>query len=71
MENFDQHTLFRMDLALEEACRRLSRYGGDHESRKYVAKQLIGTAGAGKIGFEDLRAAAEVALRDLIIRRSA
>ena len=60
-----------MELALEEVCRQLSKSGGDHESRKYIAKQLIRAARAGKIGLEDLRAVAENALVDLTTRKSA
>ena len=71
MENFDQRTRSRMELALEEVCRQLSKSGGDHESRKYIAKQLIRAARAGKIGLEDLRAVAENALVDLTTRKSA
>jgi hypothetical protein len=62
MENFDQRTRSRMELALGEACRQLSKSGGDHESRKYIAEQLIRAARAGKIGLEDLRAVAANAL---------
>jgi hypothetical protein len=71
MENFDQRIRSRMELALEEVCRQLSKSGGDHESRKYIAKQLIRAARAGKIGLEDLRAVAENALVDLTTRKSA
>jgi hypothetical protein len=53
MENFDQRIRSRMELALEEVCRQLSKSGGDHESRKYIAKQLIRAARAGKIGLDD------------------
>ena len=71
MENSDQRIRSRMELALEEVCRQLSKSGGDHESRKYIAKQLIRAARAGKIGLEDLRAVAENALVDLTTRKSA
>ena len=71
MENSDQRIRSRMELALEEVCRQLSKSGGDHESRKYIAKQLIRAARAGKIGLEGLRAVAENALVDLTTRKSA
>src|ERR1700740_1625730 len=71
MENSDQRIRSRMELALEEVCRQLSKSGGDHESRKYIAKQWIRAARAGKIGLEDLRAVAENALVDLTTRKSA
>jgi hypothetical protein len=71
MVDFERRTQARLDLVLEEVCRQLSRHGGDHESRKYVAKQLIRAARAGKTGLEDLRAAADNAFADLTTRKSA
>jgi hypothetical protein len=35
---------------LEEVCRKLSKHGGDHQSRKYVAKHLIKPARCGNAG---------------------
>jgi hypothetical protein len=37
MYMMDERTRANMDIVLEEACRDLPN-GGDHESRKYVAK---------------------------------
>jgi hypothetical protein len=68
---FDKRTQARMDLVLEEVCRQLSSCGGDHESRKYIANQLIKAARAGKVDLEDLRAVADNALLNLVPRKSA
>jgi hypothetical protein len=60
-----------MDLVLEEVCRQLPKHGGDHESRKYIAKQLIRAARCGNVGLEDLRAVADNAFLALTTRKSA
>ncbi|MCK1368042.1 hypothetical protein [Bradyrhizobium sp. 62] len=46
-----------MEVVLEETCRELPS-GGDHESRKLIAEQLLAAAEAGHITFNELRAAA-------------
>jgi hypothetical protein len=71
MGNLDERTQSRMDLVLEEVCRKLSKHGGDHESCKYIAKQLIKAARCGNGGLEDLRGVADNALRALASRKSA
>ena len=71
MGSFDERTQAKMDLVLEDVCRQLSEYGGDHESRKYIAKHLVRAARAGKIDLKDLRAVADNALLDLTARKSA
>jgi hypothetical protein len=71
MANLDRRTQSRMDVVLEEVCRHLSEHGGDHESRKYIAKQLIRRARCGKASLEDLRTVADNAFRDLATRKSA
>jgi hypothetical protein len=71
MGNLDERTQLRMDLVLEEVCRKLSKHGGDHESRKYIAKQLIRAARCGNGRLEDLRGVADNALRALAGRKSA
>ena len=60
-----------MDLVLEEVCRQLSRHGGDHESRKSVAEELISAARSGTTELEELRGVANAALLKLTIRKSA
>ena len=71
MSEFDARILSKMDLVLEEVCRELSKCGGDHESRKYVARRLMTAARAGKTTLEELRAAGHDALRHLTTRKSA
>ena len=46
-----------MEVVLEETCRQLPN-GGDHESRKVIAEQLLAAAEAGHTTLDDLRAAA-------------
>jgi hypothetical protein len=71
MGDFDARTQAKMDLVLEEVCRKLSKYGGDHESRKHVARRLIIAVRSGRTTLEDLRAAADNALLDVVSRKSA
>ncbi len=53
-----------LDVALEDVCRELPN-GGDHESRKFVAEQLIDAAQAGLVTLDDLTAVARRALLHL------
>jgi hypothetical protein len=55
---------------LEEACRNLP-HGGDHESRKYVAKKLMQSAKKGNVTLEGLRPIASRALSEFSRRHSA
>jgi hypothetical protein len=50
-----------MDVVLEEVCAELPN-GGDHESRKFIAKQLIECARSGKSTLGDFIYAARRAL---------
>jgi len=59
-----------MDVVLEDVCRCLP-HGGDHESRKYVAKKLMQSAKKGNVTLEGLKPVASRALSDLSMRRSA
>jgi hypothetical protein len=43
MKKVDDRTAANMEVALEEVCRTLP-YGGDHKTRKRVAKKLIHSA---------------------------
>ena len=71
MSEFDKRTQSNMNLVLEEVCQALSKYGGDHECRKYIAEQLIEAASAGKTTRGELEAIARRALLDLTNRKSA
>ncbi len=59
MGEFNAHSPAHMEMLLEEVCNRLP-YGGDHQTRKYVAKRLIDAARSGKTCRDDLL---QIALR--------
>ncbi|WP_245322615.1 hypothetical protein [Bradyrhizobium valentinum] len=46
MQKFDERTT-NMDVVLENVCRDLPNSGGDHESRKFIAKKLIRAGATG------------------------
>ncbi|MFK4726324.1 hypothetical protein ABIE89_007424 [Bradyrhizobium niftali] len=50
-----------MDVVLQQVCAELP-HGGDHESRKYIAEQLIEAVEAGHHTLGDLTAVARRAL---------
>jgi hypothetical protein len=52
-----------MDVVLEEACHDLPN-GGDHESRKYVAKKLMQSVKKGNVTLGGLRPVARRALSE-------
>ena len=54
MTKIEERTAANMDVVLEEVCRRLP-HGGDHESRKYVAKKLMESVKDGNVTLEGLR----------------
>jgi hypothetical protein len=66
----DDKIMAQMDAALEQACRALPN-GGDHESRKYVAKELRRSAEEGNTTMEGLSALADRLVRELSRQRSA
>jgi hypothetical protein len=68
MTGIDERTTANMDVVLEEACRGLP-HGGDHESRKYVAKKLMQSVKKGNITLEGLRPVASRALSELSVRK--
>ena len=70
MVKVDERTTANMGVVLEEAFEGVPR-GGDHESRKHVAKKLIQSAKKGNVTLEGLRAVAQDALHQLSTRRSA
>jgi hypothetical protein len=70
MTKIEQRTIANMDVVLEDVCRCLP-HGGDHESRKYVAKKLMQSAKKGNVTLEGLKPVASRALSDLSMRRSA
>lgn len=64
MSEFDKRVRAKLEIVLEETCRELEN-GGDHDTRKYIAEQLMVAALAGhhtlgELGIVARRAAAEL-----------
>jgi hypothetical protein len=70
MTEIEQRTTAKLDVVLEEVCRCLP-HGGDHESRKYVAKKLMQSVKNGTVTLEGLRPVASRAFSELSKRKSA
>ena len=64
MSEFDERTQTRLEFILDELCATLPR-GGNHESRKFVAEQLVLCTRSGKTTLEDLTYAGQRALVQL------
>lgn len=71
MMKLDDRAFATMDVVLEEVCRGLSRCGGDHESRKYIATKLMQAAKRGNTTLGGLEVVARRALAELTQRKSA
>ena len=65
MTRLDERAIARLDAVLENVCHSLPNSGGDHETRKHIAKKLIQAAKKGNIGLAALEDVARRALRDL------
>jgi hypothetical protein len=65
MQKFDERTTANLDVVLNEICRGLPNSGGDHESRKFIAKRLMRAAQHGKRTLGALDLVARQALRKL------
>jgi hypothetical protein len=70
MTKIDERTAANMDVVLDEICSNLP-HGGDHESRKYVAKKVMQSVKKGNGTLEGLRPVASRALSELSKRKSA
>ena len=70
MTGVGERTTANMAVALEEVFAGVP-HGGDHESRKHVAKKLIQSAKKGNVTVDGLRAVARDASQHLLTRRSA
>jgi hypothetical protein len=68
MTRADERTAANLDVVLEEVCRALP-HGGDHESRKHVAKKLMQSVKKGNVTLEGLRPVASRALAELSRRK--
>jgi hypothetical protein len=64
MVEFDEHTQANMDVVLEAVCAELPN-GGDHESRKFIAEQLIQCARSGRTTLGELMYTARRAIVQL------
>ena len=70
MTKIEERTAANMDVVLEEVCRNLP-HGGDHESRKHIAKKLMQSVKKGNVTLEGLRTVASRAFAELSERKSA
>jgi hypothetical protein len=70
MRKVDDRTAANMEVALEQACAILP-HGGDHKTRKRVAKKLIYSAHRGSTRLGDLLDVARTALQEVTSRKSA
>jgi hypothetical protein len=70
MTKIDERSAANMDVVLEEICSNMP-HGGDHETRKYVAKKLMQSVKNGNVTLEGLRSVASRALSELSHRKSA
>jgi hypothetical protein len=53
MDEFDERTQANMDVVLDAICTELP-HGGDHESRKFIAEQLMQAVRGGKTTLGEL-----------------
>ena len=67
MIHVDDRTTANLDVVLEEACRGL-KHGGDHETRKKIARKLIHAARKGNTTLSGLKAVADQALLEVTHR---
>jgi hypothetical protein len=70
MVKVDGRTDLHLEVVLDDVFRCVP-HGGDHESRKHVAKKLIQSAKKGNVTLDGLRAVGREALQQLSTRRSA
>jgi hypothetical protein len=65
MTKLDERTIANMDIVLENVCRGLPNSGGDHATRKYVARKLIQAAKKGNATLGGLEAVGRRALQEI------
>jgi hypothetical protein len=70
MTKLDDRTTANMEVVLEEVCRELLN-GGDHETRKRIAKKLMQSARKGIATLDGLRGVGRAALHEQLRRKSA
>jgi len=64
MNEFTRRTMINLDIALEEACRSLLPHGGDHETRRKIAQQLLDSVMLGTTQRSALTEVARAALAE-------
>jgi hypothetical protein len=70
MKKMDERTAANMEVALEQVCRSLP-HGGDHATRKRIARKLLHEARHGSTTLGDFMAVARSALHETSVRKSA
>jgi len=65
----DERALANMEVALDNVFR-MHPHGGDHESRKHVARRLMQSARNGNTTLGSLTAVAKAALQEITLRRA-
>lgn len=68
MDKLDDRALANMEVALDDAFRS-HPHGGDHESRKHVARKLLQSAKSGKATLGRLTTVARSAIAEIARRR--
>jgi hypothetical protein len=68
LSEFDERTQANMDVVLDEICGELP-HGGDHESRKAIAEQLMQAARGGKTGLRELTYVGRRALIEVLSKQ--
>ncbi|WP_050406587.1 hypothetical protein [Bradyrhizobium embrapense] len=71
MKQFDERTTANLDVVLDDVCRDLPKAGGDHETRKFIARKLLRAAQQGKKTLGALKRVARRALRGVLEGRPA
>jgi hypothetical protein len=71
MANLDERVAANMDVVLEDVCRGLPNAGGDHKTRKFIAKKMIHAARRGETTLGAFEAIARRALHEVSRRKSA
>jgi hypothetical protein len=69
MHTFDDRTTANMEVVLENICRSLPNGGGNHDSRKFIAKKLMRAAQRGDKTLGALESVARRALEELPHRK--
>ena len=69
MAKLDDRAVANMEVALEQACKRFPN-GGDHETRRFIARKLKQSALTGTTTLGGLSFVANGALHDLLKRKA-